>query len=110
MAQKLLVVIASGEKEKALTGILYATNAIRNKWIEDVKVLFFGPFEALLAQDEELQQWVGQLRAYQSPPSCKFVADRHGVSEKLEALGIPVEYVGEAVSGYINDGYVPMVW
>ena len=110
MARKLLVVVATGEKEKALTGLLYATQAIRNNWIEDVKVLFLGPFETLVAEDEEIQKWVAHLQQYASPPACKFVADRHGVSEKLEALGLTVEYIGEALSGYINDDYVPMVW
>ncbi|QQE80068.1 hypothetical protein [Alicyclobacillus sp. SO9] len=110
MGTKVLVVLSTGEKQKALTGLLYASNAMKNKWLEEVKVVFFGPFESLLAEDEEVQNWTGQLAEFQTPVACKFVSDNGGVSEKLSELGIEVEYVGQMVSDYINDGYVPMVF
>jgi hypothetical protein len=110
MAQKLLVVLSTAEKEKALTGLLYATNAIKNQWLDDVKVCFFGPFESLLAEDAEVQGWVAKLSEHQVPVACKFISDQHGVSDTLTALGIDVQYVGQLVSDHIREGFVPMVF
>ncbi len=110
MDQKVLIVISTSEKEKALTGVLYATNVLKNEWLNDVRLCFFGPFEALLAEDKEVQQWVAQLVEYQVPVACKFISDSHGVSEKLSQLGIEVEYVGKIISDYIKEGYIPMVF
>ena len=45
MASKVMVIVSTAEKEKALTGIMYAVNAQKNKWVDDIKVIFFGPFE-----------------------------------------------------------------
>ncbi|QSO48891.1 hypothetical protein [Alicyclobacillus mengziensis] len=110
MAQKVLVILSTAEKEKALTGVLWATNALKYKWVEDVKLCFFGPFEALLAEDESVQASVAPLREYQVPVACKFVSDNQGVTDKLAQLGVQVEYVGQLVADYVNEGYVPMVF
>ncbi len=110
MEQKVLVILSTAEKEKALTGILYTTNALKNHWLSDIKVCLFGPFEALLAEDEDIQDGVAGLREHLVPVACKFISDSHGVSEKLTELGIQVEYVGQLVSDYIKDGYIPMVF
>lgn len=110
MASKLLVVISTGEKEKALTGLLYTTNVIRNQWIDDVRVFFFGPFEKLLAEDSEIQEWTTELANHQQPMACKFISDNHGVSEQLASLGVDVQYVGQPISDAIKEGYVPMVF
>ena len=107
---KVLIILATGEKEKALTGLLYATNAVRREWLEDVKICFFGPFESLLAEDSEVQEWVARLGPDHTPMACKYLSDKAGVSEKLSLLGVDVQYVGEFVSRQLQDGYVPMVW
>ncbi len=110
MASKILIILATGEKEKALAGILYAKNAQKNRWLEDVKVVFFGPFESLVCDDEEVAQEASQLLDYQTPVACKFLSDHAGKSDKLQDLGFDVEYVGSLVSNHIKEGFVPMVW
>ena len=110
MAAKVLIILATGEKEKALAGILYAKNAQKNRWLEDVKVVFFGPFESLVCDDEEVAQEASQLLDYQTPVACKFLSDHAGKSDKLQDLGFDVEYVGSLVSNHIKEGFVPMVW
>jgi hypothetical protein len=47
----MMVIISTAEKDKALTGILYAKNAQKNNWVDDVRVIFFGPFENLVCED-----------------------------------------------------------
>ena len=110
MASKVVIILATGEKEKAFAGILYAKNCQKNKWLDDVKVIFFGPFESLVCDDEEVAQEASQLLEYQTPVACKFLSDHSGKSETLENLGFDVDYVGSKVSNYIKEGYVPMVW
>jgi len=48
MKSKVLIIIATKDREKALTGLMYAENAIKNDWLKDVKVVFFGPSESLM--------------------------------------------------------------
>lgn len=110
MSSNVLIILSTGEKEKALTGLLYAVNAQKNKWLEDVKVIFFGPFEKLVCEDDEVVDAASQLLEYQTPVACKFLSDQDGVSDKLSELGFDVQYVGSMVSDYIKKGYTPMVF
>ena len=110
MQSKLMIVVSTAEKEKALTGLLYAANVIRNNWVDDVRVFFFGPFEKLLADDPEVQEWAGQLASHHPAMACKFIADNHGISDQLSSLGVDVQYVGQPISDAIKEGYVPMVF
>jgi len=110
LSSKLLVVIATKEREKALTGLMYARNAIANEWFEDVKVVFFGPSERLIVQDEEVAARASDIASEGKATACKFLSDRDEISEAIEKLGVKVEYVGKSVSRLIKDGYIPMVW
>ena len=110
MSSKLLVIIATGEKEKALAGLMYARNALKRGWLEDVKVVFFGPSERLIAEDDQVADEVKDIALIGESFACKAISDREGVSEELEGLGVKVEYVGSIVSDLIKDGYLPMVW
>jgi hypothetical protein len=92
MSSKVMVIISTAEKDKALTGILYAKNAQKNNWVDNVRVIFFGPFENLVCEDEDVIQAAS------------------GASGKLEELGFNVEYVGALISDSIKAGYIPMVF
>ncbi len=111
MNNKLVVIISSSDAGKARTGAMYALNALKHGWMEEVKMIIFGPAQDLLLTDMEFQK---TLREYQSLEekvlACKYLSDRDGKSEQLTGLGIQVEYVGSVISEYIHDGYVPMVW
>lgn len=110
MASKVLVIVSTAEKQKALTGIMYAVNAQKNKWVDDLKVVFFGPFENLLCADEEVAAAAAQLLDYEAPVACKFLSDRDGISPHLEKLGVNVDYVGTIISAYLEEGYAPLVF
>ena len=110
MGSKLLVIISTGEKEKAMTGLMYAMRALSEGWMDDVKVMFFGPSEKLLVQDENIAGIAKEIAAKSKPLACKFLSDRDGISEKIADLGVDVEYVGTIISDLIKDGYVPMVF
>jgi hypothetical protein len=110
LSSKLLVIIATSDREKALTGLMYAGNALRRGWMEDVKVVFFGPSERLATQDEEVASRAREIAKAGGSFACKAISDREGISEGLEELGLKIEYVGTIISDLVKDGYVPMVW
>ncbi len=79
--------------------------------MEEVKLYFFGPAEELLLTGKRLQ---GLLVEYQNEDetaiACKFIANEGGITDKVKALGVDVQYVGEQISSLIKEGYTPMVW
>lgn len=110
MSSKLLVIIATGEKEKALTGLMYAHKTLEEGWMDQVKVIIFGPSQRLLVEDEMIGKLAGQIAALEQPIACKFITDRDGTTEKTEALGVKADFVGTIISDFIKDGFVPMVF
>ena len=110
MSDKALVIISSGDPEKALTGLMWATNGLRFGWMEDIKVVFFGPAQNLALQDDRVKDAAKGLAETEKPVFCKFISDRDKNSDQLEALGMDVQYVGTIIADYIKEGYAPMVW
>ena len=111
MNEKLLIIIATGDREKALTALMFAISAIKYEWIPVVRVVFFGPAQNLLVSDSEVASSASELSRITEPMACKFLADRDQQTEPTEQLGIKVEYVGEPISQMIRDeGFIPMVW
>jgi hypothetical protein len=110
MASKILIIISTGDKDKALTGLGYAYRAKKQGWMDEVKVVFFGPSEHLLLKDEDIAQSAQKIATIEKPIACKNFADRNGLTEKIESLGIKVDYVGPIMSDLIKEGYVPMVF
>ncbi len=110
MSSKLLVIVATSDKEKAQTALMYANNAIKRGWLDDVKVVYFGPSEKLVVEDPIISDQARVIAEAGGSIACKYISDRDGVSEKFEELGVQVEYVGSIISDLIKDGYTPMVW
>jgi len=111
MNGKIVVIISTSDAEKARTGAMYAINALKHGWMEEVNIFFFGPAQDLLLEDAELQNYLQEYKSMQeSAVACKYISDRDKKSEQIRALGIKVEYVGKTISDYINEGYVPMIW
>ena len=111
MNDKLLVIIGSSDVDKANTGMMYALNALKNRWMEEVKVVFFGPSEKVLLENPDLQNL---LEEYQNiggvSSACKFISDRDELSPSINSPGVKVEFVGRLISNLVKEGYVPMVW
>jgi len=111
MGSRILVIISTGDAGKAQAGLMYAVNALKHAWMDEVKLFFFGPAETLILQDPHLQEL---LQEYQQESetaiACKFIADKEDQAAAISALGIEVRYVGQLISDLIHAGYVPMVW
>ncbi|MFW6041169.1 MAG: hypothetical protein ACOC85_04975 [Thermoplasmatota archaeon] len=110
MSNKILIIIASGDKDKAITGMAYAKNAIKRGWLEEIKVVYFGPVERLMIEDEDVRESALELSELTNPLACKAITEEGGFTEDIEELGIKAEYVGSIISDHIKDGFTPMVW
>ena len=110
MSDKALVIISTGEVEKAKTGLMWVQNAMIYGWMEDVKVIFFGPSQNLVLQDETVRKMAKEIAEKEKPVFCRFISDRDGNSDQLVEIGMRVKYVGPMIADFIKSGYVPMVF
>ncbi|MFX1318399.1 MAG: hypothetical protein ACFE9D_04970 [Promethearchaeota archaeon] len=110
MADKIIVIITSGDRGVVKTALMYARNTLKYKWLEDVKIIFFGPSEQLVANDPDLAKEVQEICMQGDGIACKFISDNEGTSKSLTQLGLQIEYVGAIIADFIKGGYIPMVW
>ncbi|MCF8039404.1 MAG: hypothetical protein K9K79_08800 [Desulfohalobiaceae bacterium] len=110
MSDKVLVIISTRDSEKALTGLMWAKNALNRGWMEEVKVIFFGPAQRLVLENEEVKEAALEIAETEKPVFCKFISDREENSARIEELGLVVDYVGSLIAGLIKEGYIPMVF
>lgn len=104
--EKLVILWTGADREAALNmAFMYAVNAPKYNWWKDVTLLIWGPSAKLLTEDKELQEEVKKMKeAGVHLKACKACADNYGISEKLEALGVTVKYMGGELSEYLKEG------
>jgi len=102
-APNLAVVWTSGDRDVAIKMVfMYAHNAKRRGWANEVELIVWGPSAKLVSHDVELQEQVAEMQ--QSGvvfKACKACSDSYGVSEKLQELGIEVKYMGVELTEFI---------
>ncbi len=111
MSTKLAVILSSSDPKVIEIGLMYTLNAIKNSWMDNIKLYLFGPAEVAVATDPNLRESVQEIIAEGTTPvACKWCSDKYSVSELLTELGCEVGYVGAPISNAIRDGYVPLTW
>jgi hypothetical protein len=112
MATKVFVMLSTGDREVALeVGLIYPLNAARQKWMDEVKVIVFGPSEKLAAYDMEVQAMLKDLQeAGVEVIACKWCSDRMKITDSIEKAGIKVEYVGPIISQLLQDGWASLTF
>lgn len=84
---------------------MYAKKAKSMGWWETIQVVIWGPSAKLMAGDTDLQGSLADvIDSGVEVIACKTCADRYGVSEVLEGLGITMRYMGEPLTGYLQSG------
>ncbi|MDP8012130.1 MAG: hypothetical protein RAK23_04860 [Thermoplasmata archaeon] len=111
---KILVIITSGKNDidKAMSGMAFAYNAKINKYLDDIRIIFFGPSEELIASDiPEVKEMLKKLNSTgMLMLACKSVSDRFNVTTKLTEMGIKIEYIGKIIVDHVKEGFVPMTF
>ena len=112
MAGKVFVILSSGDREVALeVGLIYPLNAAKNKWMDEVKVIIFGPSEKVAAYDTQVQEVIKALHdAGVEVLACKWCADRMNITDILDKLGIKVVPVGSIISQLLKDGWYSLTF
>jgi hypothetical protein len=111
MSDKVIIILSSSDREKIITGLMYATNALKHAWMNEVKVVIFGPSQRLSLNDTEIQGYLKELTGLGPIPiACKYIADQEDISKDLSALGLDVVYVGTVISDHIKQGFIPLVF
>ncbi len=111
MTDRLLVVIVSDDETKAMVGVQMAGHMIERHKLADVRVLFFGPSERLLANPPAaLVEPLAAVRAGGAPMACRAVAGRMEILQPLEAAGIELVAAGQEIEERILDGYQVMTF
>ena len=105
-ADRLVVLWTSGDRDVAMNMVfMYALNAKRAGWWEDVTFIVWGPSAKLLSGDAELQAELEKMKtAGIVLEACIACADRYGVTGKLRELGVDVKGMGKPLTEYIKEG------
>ena len=83
---------------------MYALNAKRKGWWENVTLVVWGAPAKLVAENERIQELIAEARENQIyVTACKACADQLGVSEVLETHGIDVQYLGTALTNILKN-------
>jgi hypothetical protein len=105
-SEQLLIVWTSGDPDVAEKMVfMYAYNAQKNGWWDQVTLLVWGPSAKLSSENESIQKYLQKMKNEGLELlACKACADQYGVSGKLGELGITVKYTGTYLTDYIKSG------
>lgn len=112
MASKLFILLSSGDREVALeVGLVYPLTLVKNQWMDEVKVIIYGPSEKLAAYDAEVQEKMKELQENGIEVMiCKYCADKMGITGILEEAGFKVVYVSPIMAQMIKDGWASLTF
>jgi len=107
-----LVIWSSGDREVALKlAFMYTYNCKKRKWVDNVRLLIWGPSQKLLAEDSELQNYLKKLKDVGVELwACKACADLYKVGKKLEDLGVDVHYTGKELADMQKSGWLVLTF
>jgi hypothetical protein len=89
----------------------YAMNSKKNGWMDEVRVILWGPTERLAVEDKNFQNLINMLIvAGVDVVACKACSDNFGVSEELEKIGVKVQYVGTLVTEMMKNGWYQLTF
>lgn len=109
---QLMVLWTSADREVALKMVyMYTYNAKKRGWWDQIRFIIWGPSSKLLSVDLELQAEIKKMMEFGVEVlACKACADLYGVSDKLEALGIGVEYMGVPMTDMLKQGWTSLTF
>ena len=106
-ARNLVIVWSSGDREVALNLVfMYARNSLLKEWWDRVRLIVWGPSDKLVAKDAEVrEQYLSLAGEGVELWACKACADRYGLAEELESLGVHVLYTGQPLTRMLQSGW-----
>lgn len=84
---------------------MYAFNAKKHTWWDEITVVIWGASARLAGSDELVQLKIKEMvDGGVKVEACKACADDLGVSAKLESLGVVVKYWGQPLTKILKSG------
>ena len=111
MSSKLVIIVTQAEENAIWTGLFTAIKCSKNSYMDDIRLVLWGPSEKVIAENMEFQDMVREYMDLEKPVwACRTCSDRYGVTETMEALGCEVDYMGSLVTSWFKEGFVPLNW
>ena len=109
---KIMILWTSGDRDVAIKMVyMYAYNAKKQGWWDEVRFVIWGPSSLLLSVDKELQDYLKKMQEEGVIiEACQACADMYGVTDKLTAMGVDVKYMGKPITEMIKSGYATMTF
>lgn len=109
---KLLVIWSSADPEVAVKmTFMYALNAKKHGWWDQVRLCVWGPSALLASQNPEIQDQIKKMKQQGVELlACKACADMYGVADMLSALGINVIYMGQPLTEMLKTGWTTLTF
>lgn len=83
--------------------LMYAENDKINGWWEDVTVLIWGSTAKLVAENQEIQNYIRAILSEKVRViACRQCAENYNVVENLEKLKIEVFYTGQFLTDWLK--------
>jgi hypothetical protein len=106
MKKKLIVIWVTRDVEAAMNmAFMYARNSKVRGWWEEVDLVIWGPSAEVTAENTMIQE---ELKVMQhvgvNIKACIACANRYGVTEKLQELGIEVISMGPPLTEELQAG------
>jgi hypothetical protein len=82
---------------------MYAINAKKREWWQEVNVIIWGASSKLAGTDTEVQAKIVEMMALGvTVEACQACAENLGVSEALSKLGVNLRYMGQPLTDYLK--------
>ncbi|MEW5772296.1 MAG: DsrE family protein [Thermodesulfobacteriota bacterium] len=98
--RRLVIVWTSADREVALNMVfMYARNCLLKDWWDRVVLMVWGPAARLILEDAEVRAALDEARAAGVMVwACRACAERYGIVNRLQDLGLDVLYVGQPLT------------
>jgi len=84
---------------------LYALNAKKKGFFDEVTLLVWGASQRLLSEDESIKAKVKEMiEAGVKVVACKKCSENMGIEENLQSCGVDVFYTGELLTDWAKSG------
>jgi len=105
--ESVFIVWSSSDPEVAHNiAFMYAHNAMKRGWWQQVRLIIWGPSAKLASEDPDIQVRIKKmLDDGVEVWACRACAENYGVADTLETLGIEVLYVGTPVTEMLKSGW-----
>lgn len=109
MAEKMLIIIISGEKDKtkAMIGLNLA-----NHLNDETRVILFGESEKLAASgDAEITGLIKKLQEKGVIPiACSGYAENNKIDSILKEMKVEIKPISSVIADYVKKGYTPITF